>query len=166
MKSCIYLFIGFALVAVAACSKSGNVESKKQPIAYNHSKHVEDNGMECLECHQYAEEHSRASIPNIDICGACHDEAITDSDQEKILIEYIEADKKVPWQQVNTVPDYAYFSHRRHVAIAGLDCAICHGEVGKRETPFTKPYVKITMQWCLDCHEEKGAATDCYACHR
>jgi hypothetical protein len=21
------------------------------------------------------------------------------------------------------------------------------------------------MEWCIDCHENRGASTDCYTCH-
>jgi len=154
------------LATVVACSTTGNSGEVSQPIAYDHNKHVEQNEMECLDCHQNAEDHARASIPNIDICRDCHEEAITESDQEAILVNYITENKKIPWRQVYSVRDYAYFSHQRHVKLGELECTTCHGDVGTFTTPITKPHVVITMNWCLDCHEEREVTNDCYACHR
>jgi hypothetical protein len=140
--------------------------SPKQPIAYNHYKHVEEGGAECVDCHKYVEVNARASIPNIEVCRDCHEEATSGSDEEAALINFITENKKIPWRQIYTVPDYAYFSHRRHVNLGKLECTICHGEVGKLTTPVIKPYVEMTMEWCMSCHEERGVSNDCYACHR
>jgi hypothetical protein len=137
-----------------------------QPIAYNHYIHVEENGMECLDCHQNAEENPRASIPNIAECRDCHEEAISESEEELTLLNYISENKKIPWLQIYLVPDHAYFSHRRHVKLGELECTVCHGEVGKLTTPVSKPYVEVNMDWCLDCHEMRGVTNDCAACHR
>ncbi len=137
-----------------------------QPIAYNHNKHVEENDMECLDCHKYAEENPRASIPNIEVCRDCHEGATSESEEEAILLNFINENKKIPWRQIYSVPDYAYFSHRRHVKLGKLECTVCHGEVSTFTSPISKPFVKIKMGWCMDCHEERGVTTDCYACHR
>jgi hypothetical protein len=32
--------------------------------------------------------------------------------------------------------------------------------------PFTRPAVKIEMEWCMECHEKRGVDTDCATCHR
>lgn len=137
-----------------------------QPIAYNHYKHVQENGMECLDCHLYAEENPRASIPNIEVCRDCHEEAISESEAELPLLNFITENKKIPWRQIYSVPDYAYFSHRRHVKLGELQCQICHGDVGNLTTPITRPVVEMKMKWCMDCHEKRGVSNDCYACHR
>ncbi len=161
--SIVFFLLSATIVAGFMGSDKGQIV---QPIAYNHSKHVEENDMECLDCHQYAEENARASIPNIEMCFDCHEEAITESEEELTLLSFITENKRIPWRQVHIVPDYAYFSHRRHVKLGKLDCTVCHGDVGKVATPITKPFVEMTMNWCMDCHEEKGVSNDCYACHR
>lgn len=166
MKKIISLGFVVLIGTIVAGFMSRKNTDRVQPIAYNHYKHVEENAMECLDCHQYAEENARASIPNVEVCRDCHEEAISESEEEQILLNFISEDKKIPWRQVYWVPDHAYFSHRRHVKLGELECAVCHGEVGKFTTPVTKPYVKIKMGWCIDCHEENGVSTDCYACHR
>ncbi|MFQ5752840.1 MAG: cytochrome c3 family protein [bacterium] len=137
-----------------------------QPIAYNHNLHVEENGMACLDCHLYAEKNARASIPNIKVCLDCHEEAISESAAEKTLVDFITKNQKIPWRQIYSVPDYAYFSHRRHVKLGKLECKVCHGDVEKLTKPISEPYIEIKMKWCMDCHEEKKVSNDCYACHR
>ncbi|MFQ5649298.1 MAG: cytochrome c3 family protein [bacterium] len=141
-------------------------QDTKQPIAYSHSIHVEENDMECLDCHQYAEENPRASIPNIDLCAECHEEAMTESEAELALLQFVTEKTKIPWRQIYRVADYAYFSHRRHVRLGELECTVCHGDVGTLTTPVGAPVQEITMAWCMDCHETREVSNDCYACHR
>ncbi len=82
------------------------------------------------------------------------------------MAEFVAGDVLIPWKVVHAVPDHAFFSHRRHVKLAGLECALCHGEVTQMEEPFAQPFLEIEMEWCMGCHEEKVASNDCYACHR
>ena len=109
---------------------------------------------------------ARASIPNIEVCGDCHDDVEVESPEEQKVAEFVTKGTRIPWQQLHAVPDYAYFSHRRHAAIGQLECAICHGNVEQMEQPFEKPFVEMNMDWCRQCHEERGVSNDCYACHR
>jgi hypothetical protein len=154
----------FAIWAVSFIGRSG--KEMLQPIAYDHQKHVEENGMECLDCHQYAEEHARASIPNVEFCRDCHEEAISESENELVLLSFVTENRQIPWQQVYKVPDHAFFSHRRHVKLGELECVACHGDVAKLSASVSVPYVEVTMEWCLDCHETRGVSNDCAVCHR
>lgn len=145
-----------------------DARSIKQPLAYNHKKHVQELEIECVECHRYAKSMARATIPNIEVCSTCHSdgEPLTDSPAEKQLLDYIKAGGKIPWQKVYRVPSHVYFSHRRHTVLAELPCEQCHGDVGAKEKPLEKQLVPVKMQRCLDCHEEKGVNNDCTRCHR
>ncbi|MCK5196081.1 MAG: hypothetical protein KAQ71_19865, partial [Desulfobulbaceae bacterium] len=91
-----------------------------------------------------------------------------DSDNAEILkvVEYINMGKNIPWLQVHSVPDYAFFSHRRHVVLGQLECSSCHGDVAAMEKPFVEPATLIDMDWCMDCHEQRAVTTDCNTCHR
>jgi hypothetical protein len=161
-----FLFLATLFAIVIASLIGAKHDGPSQPLAYNHQIHTEEAGAECLDCHQYAEVHSRASIPNIEVCRDCHDEATGESEAELTLVNYLNENRRLPWVQVHTVPDHVYFSHRRHVKIGELGCETCHGDVGKLTAPFSKPHVEITMEWCMDCHEANGVSNDCYACHR
>ncbi len=108
----------------------------------------------------------RATIPNIELCSFCHEEAQTDSAAEAALVEYVQAGEPIPWKKVYWVPEHVYFSHRRHTTIAGIDCAECHGVMEEKEQPVSRRAVPLTMEGCMDCHDEEGASNDCLLCHR
>ncbi|MEJ2086119.1 MAG: cytochrome c3 family protein [Acidobacteriota bacterium] len=140
--------------------------SIEQPIAFNHRLHIEDVGLECTDCHLYAETGVRATIPNIEVCADCHAEAQSDSPEEARLVEYIQSESLVPWRKIYRVPQHVYFSHRRHTSLGEIPCQTCHGQMESRETPVTRAEVAVTMDFCMTCHEQAGASNDCQFCHR
>lgn len=138
-----------------------------QPILYNHNLHIEQEGMECLDCHEYAEEKPFATIPRLAICQDCHDEdPLSESPEEEKLIAHIESGDEIDWRRIYNVPDHVYFSHRRHVSIGEVACSTCHGEVSDQIVPVDGPVTDLTMEWCMDCHRENKITNDCLACHR
>ena len=137
-----------------------------QPISYNHKVHIEEAGLECIDCHKYAESMARASIPNINLCEDCHgNEPISKSPEEKKLIEFIEQKQNIPWKQIYSVPDHVHFSHRRHVVIGELKCSNCHGNVSELTAPAQYPFLIPSMGNCIDCHKQHKITNDCLACH-
>jgi hypothetical protein len=140
--------------------------SARQPVAFSHRQHVEDASMLCTDCHLYAETGMRATIPNVDICAYCHSEPLTESPDEARVVEHIASGEPIPWQKVHVTPDHVFFSHRRHTAIAELECQTCHGSVEEMDEALTRPLVRITMDRCISCHEEDEASNDCILCHR
>jgi len=157
------IFAILSVLTVTSCSESVNYT---QPILYNHKKHIEDAGLNCFDCHTRVLTHEKASIPNIEICKGCHEQPMTESKEEKKVVGYIGKNQPIPWIQVHRVPDYAYFSHRRHVSIGKVACLTCHGDVAGRTLPFSKPYLPINMAFCIDCHAKNHVNTDCATCHR
>jgi hypothetical protein len=87
------------------------------------------------------------------------------SEKDKIQ-RYRDSNTEIPWHRVYLVPSHAYFSHRRHMTIAKLTCNQCHGDIALTEDPITRPFIEITMDNCLSCHQEKMASVDCVDCHR
>jgi hypothetical protein len=100
----------------------------------------------------------------------CHDpkEPLTDpvSLEEKKLFEYFKKDKEIPWIRIYRVPDFVYFSHRRHVVHGKLDCKVCHADMTKREKPLSYELIKISMKNCIACHKKSKVNHDCVTCHR
>ena len=161
------LALGVALVLVVA----GAVflltpPSIGQPLAFNHRIHIEEAGVECTDCHLYALSGVRATIPNTGVCSDCHDAPSTESETELRLLEYVEAEQSIPWQKVYWLPDHVFFSHRRHAVVAEIECETCHGSMADRSEPVSRQAVPITMDGCMDCHDEQGASNDCILCHR
>jgi Cytochrome c7 and related cytochrome c len=141
-------------------------QERGQPIVYNHQKHVAEMSMACLDCHANVETQARASIPNIKTCGDCHSDPEAENAELRKVAKYVADGVPIAWKQIHSVPDYVYFSHRRHVKLGEIECAVCHGDVSAMTTPFAKPFVPIKMKWCIDCHEQRAVSNDCAACHR
>ena len=138
---------------------------KAQPVAYSHKKHVADLGLECGQCHAGIAEHkAHAGLPALETCLSCHGEE--DNPKTRLIRTYASNKQEIPWVRIYRVPAHVYFSHRRHVEIAKLDCALCHGDMSKKETPVTRQAIPIRMERCMACHRQKKASNDCLACHR
>ena len=89
-KHVAFYTIAFAILCVlivTGCSESTNYT---QPIQYNHKKHIVDAGLTCFDCHTRVLTHEKASIPNIRICKGCHEQPMTESKEEKKLVDYIQ----------------------------------------------------------------------------
>lgn len=139
--------------------------SSAQPIRFNHAVHV-SNGLGCEDCHAGARQGEKATLPGIDTCMGCHQEAVGSSAEEEKLRAFARAGREIPWVQLTRVPAHVYFSHRRHVALAELACADCHGPMETRTEPPSRPFRPMTMAACLECHEQRKVGNDCDNCHR
>lgn len=139
-----------------------------QPIAYSHAKHV-SLGMTCEMCHTGAREGTHAGIPSTAFCAFCHKVDRDFPPTPKPMAKYLDEGKEIPWVQVHETPRHVLFSHRRHVRLADIDCAECHGEVKDRDLAFTRaafPQGMEGMARCVDCHRREKVTTDCLSCHR
>jgi hypothetical protein len=139
-------------------------ESVEQPIRYNHIHHKEVAKLECNFCHRYAGEYRVAGIPNIELCRACHStDAVSRRPEALKVVEYVKAGRKIPWKRMYELPEFVVFPHWIHVENK-IDCSTCHGVTGTSDTPV-RMVDRMYMEWCVDCHEKRGAVTYCYACH-
>jgi hypothetical protein len=155
------LAIGFLLfiffIGFCAESKPG------QPIDFSHKKHVEQ-GLACDTCHKYYKTQIFSGIPEIAVCLECHKEPVTKSPEEEKIRQFSKKGEAIPWKQIYREPDHVFYSHR-HVVLGKIECQTCHGEIAQSENPPTKPFVRMTMGWCMNCHAKKGVTNDCLACH-
>jgi len=72
-------FAGIVLVAIFIISAwfgrpviFGFDEGPAQPIAFPHTRHVEDLGLDCTFCHRNVEKGAAATIPSVGLCMTCH----------------------------------------------------------------------------------------------
>jgi len=137
-----------------------------QPIQFSHQFHIKEWDFTCDMCHQHVLEEEYAGRPRNELCAGCHTDPIGDSSEEALLVEYVRSETEVPWRRLYNVPNHVYFSHRRHVTVAKIECAECHGDIGLSTSPPDLPLVDLKMKLCLTCHEKQGVTTDCDACHR
>lgn len=155
------VFVFFVLAVIVLPLLWGG---SKQPIAFNHKLHA-DNGLECSDCHLYYEDHTSSGRPTLEVCAACHEEAQGESDKEKKIVEHVQSGQEIAWKRLYRVPEDVLFSHKRHVILGGIECSVCHGDIGQSEKPPSRPR-KISMARCMKCHEKENANNDCIACHR
>lgn len=151
----------------------------EQPIAFTHTRHVKDLGMDCTYCHSNARKGVHAGVPAENVCMGCHALVdTTDRPELEKLKDYWAKGEAIPWKKVHDLPDYVYFSHKRHV-VAGVQCQECHGEV--QEMTVNQRVATLKMGWCLDCHAQhpsiddnygtkaelrRAELKDCWACHK
>jgi hypothetical protein len=135
-----------------------------QPISFNHKKHVEQ-GMECKTCHAYYEDETFSGMPKVAVCLECHKEPVTQNPEEEKIRQINNRREEIHWKRLYQQPDHVFFSHRRHAVLGKMECGNCHGDIGQSEKPPSRPWVKMTMNWCMGCHAKKKVTNDCLACH-
>ncbi len=162
------VLVGVALVQVLVTFFPSLVgwASITQPIAFNHKKHAGDLSLPCTTCHQSVEAQSFAGLPQAETCVTCHAAPLTKSPEEEKLRQYATKGAKIPWQRIYQVPPSVFFSHRRHVTLGKIECATCHGKMAEQTSPPVAPLVSQTMQWCMECHNQRKVSVDCNVCHR
>jgi hypothetical protein len=135
----------------------------EQPIHFSHKLHVEQQKMQCTNCHQLATKSRHSGLPTANLCMACHIVIKADSVEIKKVAEYKKKGEAIPWVRLYQLPNFVYYSHRRHVN-SGIACNTCHGSTGT--TDVSEATRTFTMRFCMDCHREKGASNDCATCHQ
>lgn len=136
----------------------------EQPILFAHEVHVQDVQLLCVDCHITVERGPQASIPDIRTCWGCHQETIEGQPEINKIKSYYDRGQDIPWQRVYGWNEEAHvrFNHAPHVR-EGIDCSTCHGNVDRMTV--AERVVDHTMAFCVDCHEQRQASTDCLACH-
>jgi hypothetical protein len=145
------LVVGVVLLGVVAYfpTASNQGYAPEQPIPFSHKLHAGDNKIACLYCHSGAESSRHATVPSVNVCMNCHSVVKTDSPWiQKVRAAYAE-NKPIEWIRVHELPDYVYFSHKRHVA-KGVSCQTCHGNV--QDMAKVEQFAPLTMGWCMECH--------------
>lgn len=135
----------------------------EQPIDFPHQTHVQKVGLKCEDCHQFADQGRRATVPSVEKCMSCHQAVMTDSPEIQKLTKYWEEKRPIEWAQIHKVPEFVYFSHKRHVA-KGVACETCHGDVGQEMV--VEKVRTLQMGFCVACHRQNNAPVDCYTCHK
>lgn len=133
------------------------------PLPFDHVVHTRS-GMACAVCHAGVATAASARLPKADVCTRCH--AGPPPRVQAAAWRAVSADEPPDWGRLTRVPDHVMFSHRRHVALARLECVSCHGDIGRTAVRAARLPVRLDMNACLSCHTREGASTDCAACHR
>ncbi len=165
---------------------------KEQPIDFNHQLHMGVVYEGCQSCHYFQKDGSFSGIPDLYACSSCHQFVQgTDPEEEKFVNDYVLPNKEVPWLVHSRQPDNVFFSHAAHVKGADMECATCHGDIGRsthtrvyqenRITGYSRDIwgyniarlgepkhgLRMKMNDCADCHEQQtGHKGYCFQCHK
>jgi menaquinone reductase, multiheme cytochrome c subunit len=113
--------------------------TKRQPVDFNHVKHMELVSDGCESCHFFRPDGTYSGVPQLAQCIQCHEEANGDDPEEvKFVEEYVKKGREVPWLVYSRQPACVFFSHAAHVKMAQMDCVTCHGPIGESEN--LRPY--------------------------
>jgi hypothetical protein len=105
-----------------------------------------------------------AGIPSLNTCMACHAATAVDKPLIKQITASYEKGLDLSWMRVNryTNQQHVRFNHAPHIN-ANVECATCHGDVAKQTV--AQRNIKLSMGFCVACHQEKKASNDCLTCH-
>ena len=131
--------------------------------------------MACEDCHAFREDGSYAGIPNLENCAECHESPMTESETEaRLVTDYVEPGKEIPWISYSRQPDNVFFSHAAHVLKAEMACTECHRDATletmtppvrvNRLTGYSNEVMK--MHVCEECHAREQVSNACDLCHK
>jgi hypothetical protein len=156
-----------ALLLVAGCLLKEAPEAVEQPLAFPHRVHIEDEGLDCSDCHANAEDSEDPGMPLAAQCALCH----SDLDQEKPEEERAAAlfeGSTFRAAHAGRQSEEILFSHQRHAAL-GLECTACHAQVAEDEGTLAQRglELRLSMDACVACHAASSGPllADCAACH-
>lgn len=166
-----WLLIGVLLVGAilaVGISFSGS-QARPQPIRFSHQLHTKQ--AKCIACHQFATKLAPAGTPRLADCLDCHEgtqSKTPEGQKEEAKLEvYAKSKTEIPWARITPpLASHVYFSHRRHVTLEKIECSTCHGGIAQTAALPSKPALRFAMDFCVSCHEKRGASIDCVACHR
>ena len=146
-------------------------EGPDQPIAFPHTVHVQQIGLDCTFCHRNVTVGAAATIPAVGLCMSCHVSVGDGKPEVEKLRQFHEDQRPIDWVRVHRVPDHVHFVHEAHIRFfserngteASATCQLCHGDVGAMTK--VKQVRSLKMGDCVDCHRENSAPTDCLTCH-
>jgi hypothetical protein len=137
----------------------------RQPISFNHKKHVAELDIGCATCHVTVETEAFSGLPDAELCAGCHLEPQGKSEEEKKLVEMLKNGTALSWKPLFRQPAHVFYSHRRHVVAAKLQCRACHGTIADTTAPPVRVR-RLVMDDCVSCHRKERVSTVCTACHR
>ena len=84
----------------------GYDDGPQQPIAFPHTTHVEQLGLDCTFCHRTVAEEPVATIPAVGLCMTCHLVVGDGNPEVEKLRDYFASGESIDWVRVHRVPDH------------------------------------------------------------
>jgi Cytochrome c7 and related cytochrome c len=135
-----------------------------QPLEFPHVVHV-NKKIACTEnCHESVLTGPVAGLPSVRTCMGCHNNVATDKPRIQRIAQMRKDGVDLAWQRVYGYTKQAHvkFNHAPHIR-KEIACATCHGDIAHQTV--AQRNVDLNMGFCVSCHREKNAPTDCLTCH-
>lgn len=135
-----------------------------QPLEFPHVVHV-NKKIACTEnCHESVLTGPVAGLPSVRTCMGCHNTIATDKPRIQLITQMRKDGVDLAWQRVfgYTKQAHVRFNHAPHIR-KEIACATCHGDIAHQTV--AQRNVDLNMGFCVSCHREKNAPTDCLTCH-
>jgi Cytochrome c7 and related cytochrome c len=135
-----------------------------QPLEFPHVIHV-NKKIACTDnCHEAALTGPVAGLPSVRVCMGCHNSIATDRPRIQRITQMRKEGTDLAWQRVFGYPreSHVKFNHAPHLR-KEIACATCHGDIAHQTV--AQRNVDLNMGFCVNCHREKNAPTDCLTCH-
>lgn len=170
----------------------GTNEGPEQPIAFPHTKHVQELGLDCTFCHRTVVKEASAYIPSVEFCVTCHKIIGDNSSEIEKLRSYSTNEKPINWQRVHRVPDHVQFVHEAHIrffsgskeVVNNIDKDKVASQITLENARKFNPSASVGQtidvkesQVCITCHGDVANMSkvkqirplkmgDCVNCHR
>lgn len=135
-----------------------------QPLDFPHYIHVQKK-IACTEnCHEAVLTGPVAGLPSVRTCMGCHTSIATDKPRIQRITQMRKDGIDLAWQRVFGYPreSHVKFNHAPHIR-KEIACATCHGDIAHQTV--AQRNVDLNMGFCVNCHRQKNAPTDCLTCH-
>ena len=151
-------FIG-GLIIISGIVVAGQLKWDSD-LTFSHKYHIEEEGVECTDCHGAVEESTSGTddlLPAMSTCFECHD----DEEDNCSFCHKNAKDKRIILPRV--VEYIPKFNHKKHAA-EGISCNKCHADINTKETVQSGLHLPM-MSDCMECHETPETIAGCYKCH-
>ena len=151
-----------AFLACTGCMLVDALRSRERGLVFSHERHVVEEKLECVSCHESAEVEQAPGMPAADSCGACHDELDSGKPPERAVASLFD-EQGFRAAHASHLGDELHFDHLAHVQALG-DCAACHRGIATNEA--VDKSVAVDMEACQRCHAARSQPNECRDCHK
>lgn len=154
--------LGLVLVSIGGCVVFDAFGSRGKPYVFSHRTHVVDESIDCGDCHLNWDSEEEPGMPVLAQCQLCHKKLDEGKPPDRQVAALFDG-KVYRAAHASRLSDDVVFSHLAH-AKTPESCAECHR--GIQENEAIDSGIAVTMDACMQCHEQKQQPNACATCHQ
>lgn len=151
-------------------------ESDTRDINLSHKAHIEKRQMECIDCHEGAEDTDTPGMPDEALCLECHktlDKELrgkgSPSGEKCLYCHNLKKDAPFGEHKVILGPGHSkdlISAHAAHYE-KDVECKACHGDIANDDNKLLPRHkYMLSAEACMDCHAKRELSADCSTCHK